>query len=107
MMDGHESVQQEYERFWKGIVERDGVLDFEQVKRELYDYSQLLERIPVLYCRLTDGAISKPNTDIDVVYNLAEEVFERGYECPKCEERLRASLECRCLSCLDALKETP
>lgn len=46
----------------------------ETIMRELYDYHALMGVVPALFDELTNGRISKPNTDIRWV---VEEVNER------------------------------
>lgn len=61
-MKKERDYKQVYDEFWKDIVEKDGVLDADQVKRELSDYSFMLEEVPKVYCEVTRWKISKPNT---------------------------------------------
>ncbi len=70
-------TQDEYDRFWKPIIEKDGVIDLEQLKKELYDYSVVMECVAGVYCDLTGGHISKLMTSPDVVIAKAREVIER------------------------------
>lgn len=67
--------KKEYEEFWKEIVERNGRLNKEQVKKELYDYSILLQEVPKVYYHLTGGRISKPNTLANEVISEAEHIM--------------------------------
>ena len=66
-------VQEEYDNFWKDIVEKDGVLDKEAVMRELFDYGQLIESASIVYCHVTNGKISKTNTEPDAVCAVADD----------------------------------
>lgn len=60
--DGMENYEESYELFWKGIVENsDGTLNTEQVKKELYDYKNLLKNASQVYSFFTQ--YSKPLTD--------------------------------------------
>ena len=68
-------VERVYQEFWKPIVERDGVLDVEQVKRELFDFWQAMQRVPKVYCHVTGDQVSKMLTDAEVVCNLADEHY--------------------------------
>lgn len=57
-----ENYEEIYELFWKGIVENsDGTLNTEQVKKELYDYRNLLKNASQVYSFFTQ--YSKPLTD--------------------------------------------
>lgn len=73
----HEETPQEcYDEFWKGIIEKDGVVDMEQVKKELYDFHFMLQEVPKVYCELTGYRISKTNTYAFEVIREAENYFE-------------------------------
>lgn len=56
------NVQENYEKNWKHIIEKDGVIDKEQVKKELSDYSFVLANTTEIMDGVTDGRISKPFT---------------------------------------------
>lgn len=73
----HESV---YDQFWKGLVEKDGVVNMAQVKKELFDFWQLMENVPKVYCHVTGGHASKPLTDPNTVCSLADEHYRKLYE---------------------------
>jgi len=60
-------VQAVFEEFWQPIVMLNGEWDLEQVKRELYDYRQVMSRVSEVYEYITHGRISKPNTDPAIV----------------------------------------
>lgn len=66
-------VAAEFDNFWKPLVTTDGVWDLDQVKRELYDYSQLLHEVPLVYTEVTGNMISKPNTHAFEVINAYRE----------------------------------
>lgn len=69
--------EQDYESFWKELVEKDGKLDPDSVKRELFDYHNLMKNATRVYCHITDGMISKLNTDPDVVIAEADSVVQK------------------------------
>jgi hypothetical protein len=82
MMEDYETT---FEEFWKELVENpDGSLNIDQVKRELHDYSKMLDEVPKVYCHVTGGLISKANTK-------AEEVIEEFEN--YVEKRIRERLE--------------
>ena len=55
-------AQQVYDEFWKSIIEPDGVVDFEQVKKELHDYHICIVEVSKVYCEISNSRISKPTT---------------------------------------------
>jgi hypothetical protein len=67
-------------KFWAPIVAPNGVLDAEQVKKELYDYSVLLDQVPKVYCHITRSLVSKPNTDADAVIQVADEQWQDEFQ---------------------------
>ncbi len=69
-------VEDTYQKFWAPIVEKDGVPDMEQIKKELFDYRQAMDLVPRVYDALTGGRCSKILTDPDVVIALCEEYHE-------------------------------
>lgn len=69
-----DDVEETFENFWKDIIEPDGVLDLDQVKRELHDYKMLLDEVPKVYGEITGGRISKPNTLAFHVLSAHEDV---------------------------------
>lgn len=46
---------------------------YDQIKRELFDYHRLLKKLPVFFCDITNGKVSKPNTDLSVVAEIVQE----------------------------------
>lgn len=70
-------VEAVWDEFWKDIVMQNGVLDIEQVKRELFDLHFLAQGVPRVYCHVTGGHASKANTDADVIISLADEETNR------------------------------
>lgn len=63
-------VEKVFQDFWANIVMRDGQLDLEQVKKELFDFHQLIRNVSLVYCEVTNHAVSKPLTDPQVVISL-------------------------------------
>lgn len=69
-------VEQEYNDFWKGIVENeDGTLNKEQVKKELSDYSMVMDNCERAFMEMTDGNVSKVNTKFFEVQHIFEDKF--------------------------------
>ena len=69
-------VNKVYEEFWKFIIELDGEIDFEQVKRELYDYRIVMQEVSKVYCEITEGKFSKPNTKAEYIIEVVDEYNE-------------------------------
>lgn len=75
----NETPESIYESYWKSIVEKDGVLDVEQVKKELFDFWQVMQLVPPVYCHVTGGQISKLLTDPDAVMSVADDHYAKLY----------------------------
>lgn len=74
--------EREWEGFWKEAVTNEhGELVLESVKRELHDYSMMLENTARVFNYVTGGRASKPNTDAQVIIGLSDgvnqDVFRR------------------------------
>lgn len=62
------TVDEIFQEFWVSILyDETGKLNLEQLKKELYDYSMLMNFVPKVYMEITGGRISKPNTFPSVV----------------------------------------
>lgn len=71
-----EEVEKVYQEFWKDIVENeDGTLNVEQVKKELFDYSKVMENCASAYSEMTCYEISNPNTYFSEVLRIFQEEF--------------------------------
>lgn len=72
-----EDYERTYVEFWRNIVETDGLLDPDKVKRELHDYRTLIRHASEIYDEVTGGRISKPLTLPMHVIDEAREHYER------------------------------
>ena len=68
-----QDYEKTYDEFWKEIIEKNGVVDIEQVKKELHDYHFILGEVPKVYCHVTGSRVSKPNTFASDVISEADE----------------------------------
>lgn len=83
-----EDVQKNWDEFWRGIfVEQtsDGAVHmvehhevFNQVKKELSDYRFMMQNTSAVFCDLTGGRISKPNTVAACVIGEADEIRQEN-----------------------------
>lgn len=68
--------EKDYDLLWLSIVENeDGTLNKDQVKRELSDYSMVLDHCAKAYSTMTNGRISKQNTCFFEVENIFNELY--------------------------------
>jgi hypothetical protein len=61
-----------YEQIWKPLVEKSGSVDFQSVKKLLFDYGALLQETSVLYAYITDNQITNPQEAVDDVIEIAD-----------------------------------
>lgn len=87
-------VEEDYASFWVDIVAANGVRDWNQVKRELYDYHWLMREVTKVYDELTVGRISKPDTEAMHVIQAvrAAQREQMQWLCPICYHDLRGIL---------------
>lgn len=71
----NETPESVYESYWKSLVEEDGVLNVDQVKKELFDFWQVMQLVPRVYCHVTGDQISKLLTDPEAVMNVADDHY--------------------------------
>jgi hypothetical protein len=69
----------QYDEIWKGIVEKKGKMDQDAVKRELSDYSKVIENCSSIYGSVTNGRISKPLTDWQIVEDEYNQILINDY----------------------------
>jgi len=69
------TYKETYEKFWKDLVETNGVLDLDKVQRELFDFRFLMKEVPKVYMVVSGGGISHANTYAHEVVALFNEKF--------------------------------
>lgn len=79
-MTHYETPEETYQCFWKLIVEKNGEIDFEQVKKELHDFHVVMGEVSKVYDQLTGGQLSKPNYYADGVISEVHGYFDRIYQ---------------------------
>jgi hypothetical protein len=69
-------VEEVFQEFWAEIVcNEDGSINIDQVKKELSDYSFMLDEVPKVYCEVTGGLLSKPNYYAESVLSVFREQY--------------------------------
>lgn len=68
-----EDPEREWQEFWSDIVAPGGVVDVDQLKKELCDFSMLMHHAAIVYEHATGGMISKPNTLPSVVCGVIDD----------------------------------
>lgn len=73
-------VEREFDKFWKSlIINKDGSINLEHLKRELSDYSTVLGEVSQVYDHVTHGNISKPNTSAKDVISVSDDENDKFY----------------------------
>ncbi len=76
MTNDDNEVETVWREFWLPIVAPNGVVDMEQVKKELWDFKQLMGNAAKVYGHVTRSRISNPLTVPDAVIGEADECQE-------------------------------
>lgn len=79
---------QTYELFWKPILEKDGALDLDAMKRELHDYHLIMDEVSKVYDEITAGQFSKCNTE---AHHIIDRVNERIAEAVENSQKKQAA----------------
>lgn len=91
--DRSDDVELIYQRHWRDIIEPYGIVDIEAMKRELYDYWQVLSEVPKVYDDITGGMVTRPDAPAYHVIAVAYEHFAKLDEAYAENDRLRAQVE--------------
>jgi hypothetical protein len=74
-------AEENWKSIWQEILERpDGTIDINQLKLQLLDFSELIERMTDLTGRLTRGTLSYPTYPVDTIMEVHERVLEEERE---------------------------
>lgn len=73
-------VEQNYQENWKEILEPNGVLVMEQLKKELFDFSRMMENMTTIVHEITGGRMSYPTYPATTVLRIASEYREKEWE---------------------------
>ena len=71
-----DKVEKVWQEFWKDIVcDESGNINLEQIKKELYDYSIVLNEVPKVYCEITGNLLSKPFYNAETVLSIFRDKY--------------------------------
>lgn len=73
-------IEAVFNSFWKEIIIKDGKVDLDQVKRELFDYHAIMEEVPKVYCEITGNKLSYPNYTAEAVLGLYREELQKDID---------------------------
>lgn len=80
-----EERKAELRESWHWLYKEDGSIDEDAMLREISDYEFVLLEVPKVYCHVTGGRISKPNTHASAVIGEVDEQVDQGIEKAKRE----------------------
>jgi hypothetical protein len=66
--------------YWDDLLFRNGVVDKNQVKREMIDYVHLMDTVSEVYCELTGNVLSKTGYAARTVIEVHDERCTNGYD---------------------------
>lgn len=69
-------VEKCWQDFWAPICSPDGNLDLEQIKKELFDYWNLMDGASKVYDHVTGRKVSKILTKPEIVIELADQHYQ-------------------------------
>ena len=79
-MTSEKTPDEIFEEFWKPIIcNEDGSINMEQLKKELADFSFIMEQVSKVYCHITDYRLSKVNYRAETVIAAADRRYEEFY----------------------------
>ena len=80
-------VEENWNGHWKEILENsDGSINKEQLKLELMDFSDMINRMTSLTCAVTNSRMSYPTYDVKAILQVKEEIEEEQKEEQKLED---------------------
>jgi hypothetical protein len=71
--------KKDYKEYWKPLFGFFGLLNFNQVKKELSDYLIVIENVPHVYMEITGGTLSYITYESKTVIQEYEKYIERDY----------------------------
>jgi len=74
----NEDYEATFERLWKDIImNTDGSVNLDQVKRELHDFAFMMGEVSHVYSHVTGGILSKPNYYASSVIGVHDDYVEK------------------------------
>jgi len=78
-MNKQRNPEQDWEEFWKEIIlNPDGSINLEQLKKELSDFSIVMEEVPKVYCHITGNTLSKCTYLAEEVISCADNYYSHN-----------------------------
>lgn len=75
----HSDVDENWNENWKHILTHpNGNIDVEQLKKELFDFSKLINNVGEVYCHVTGGRLSYVTYPANTIIEVADEVSEEN-----------------------------
>jgi len=72
-----QEIEDNWKKFWAPILTKeDGSIDIEQLKKELFDFSTVINEVPKVYSHITNNMLSYPTYAAETVISVYEECLE-------------------------------
>ena len=71
---------EEFEKWWKPLLQTDGQWDEEKIKNELHDLVFAFTQISIVYCHVTAGNLSKGNYFAGTITRMFDDQMAKSYE---------------------------
>lgn len=84
----NKEIQENWEEFWAPILIQNGTVNLDQLKLELYDFSQMMDNMITLTSYFTNGILSYTTYPAKTIIGLYEQLEEERLEEQKEEDRL-------------------
>lgn len=83
----NKKIENGWQNKWKEILENpDGSINVEQLKKELSDFDDLIDRMSTLTCFITRDRLSYPTYPVRTLIGVMEEIQEEERELQKRED---------------------
>lgn len=77
----NQEIENNFNNNWRNIViSKNGLPDLDQIKKELFDYSNLIDRMSELTYYISNGLLSKPNYTIDALKSQVDDGINKFLE---------------------------
>jgi hypothetical protein len=70
---------EEFEKWWKPLLQTDGQWDPEKIKNELHDLVFTYTQIDIIYSHITGGKLSKPNYFAGTIIREFDDQMTKSY----------------------------
>jgi len=81
-------IEDNWQNIWRDILEKpDGSINIEQLKLELMDYSDMIDRMTMLTCEITAHKLSYPTYPVETILEVMREAEQDHMDDQKQEDQ--------------------